>query len=676
MTRFLQENELLNSRPTQEADAKYRPDIDGLRAIAVLLVLIFHGGLSLFPSGFIGVDIFFVISGYLITSIITQSIDAGNFSFAKFYTRRLWRLQPAMIALLLATSVLAAIFYLPTDFMDFLRSAKYTTLITSNQFFERTTTGYAVPDTAQLLLLHTWSLSIEWQWYLVLPLGIWLLHTYLPSTARTFMVPGLAIAFLITALALSNLYPSKSYYFFLSRIFEFLIGASVIYLGADKYLFNARLSLILGLTSLAAIFYIATLNNILLGFPDAHAILVVLATALLLAVSANPSSVSARLLSFRPLVFIGTISYSLYLWHWPIFAAGHYLNLDTHTGFTAICYALTVAVSYASYVTIERRLRRTQMGLSKTLILLFVLPIALFIALSTMANSREGIPSRFGKELTSVLSELKQSEAKYRQSCLSSTSDGTDSHCHVGDIIAPTKALLIGDSFSNQYWSFMDVLGKQANIDVTVQGTSSCLALPDIYLFDWWNFKNRVYQQCHDNVKNYYDLVKTKRYKYVVIGQLWNNYTEDNVILNPGDPRSIDLSRSRIESAFSTAINTIVDSGSIPVILKSTFIMPDRFVECFYSHIKLRRKLAPGECGSGPWAGDGQEWFSTLFVQFKALYPTLIVLDPKDVQCTAGSCMTDIDGVPVYRDVGHITDFASDWFGRKYLKTFGNPLTP
>lgn len=674
MTQFLQKKELLDARLTQRMDAKYRPDIDGLRAVAVILVLIFHGGLSLFPSGFIGVDIFFVISGYLITSIISQSIDAGNFSFAKFYARRLWRLQPAMIALLLVSSVLAAIFYLPTDFMDFLRSAKYTSLITSNQFFERTTTGYAVPDTAQLLLLHTWSLSIEWQWYLVLPLGIWLLHKYMPTTSRRLVVPGLAIAFSIAALVLSNLYPSKSYYFFLSRIFEFLIGASVVYLGADKYRFNARLSAVLGIVSLAAILYIATLKNILLGFPDVHAILVAVATALLLAVSANPSSLSARVLSMRPLVFVGTISYSLYLWHWPIFAVGHYLNLDTYTGFTATCYALTVAVSYASYATIERRLRKTQIGFLKTLILLFVLPITLFIALSTVANSKEGIPSRFGKELTSILGELKQSEAKYRQSCLSGTPDGTDSHCHVGDINAPTKALLIGDSFSNHYWGFIDVLGKQAHIDVTVQGTSACLALPDIYLFDWWNYKNRVYQQCHDNVKSYYDLVRTEHYKYVVIGQFWNKYTQDNVILNPGDPRSVDLSRSRIQSAFDNAINTIVDAGSTPVIVKSTFIMPDKFLECFYSHFKLRRKLASGECSSGPWVGDQQEWFSSLFVRLKAEHPTLIIIDPKDVQCSAGSCMTNIDGVPVYRDVGHITDFASYRFGETYLKTFGNPF--
>lgn len=134
---------------------RYRSDIDGLRAIAVLLVLIFHGGLSAFPSGFIGVDIFFVISGFLITSIISTSLKKQSFSLSDFYVRRLWRLQPALITVVIFTLVLATIFYLPTDFIDYIKSAKFTTLFTSNKYFARSTTGYAAPDTANILLLHT-----------------------------------------------------------------------------------------------------------------------------------------------------------------------------------------------------------------------------------------------------------------------------------------------------------------------------------------------------------------------------------------------------------------------------------------------------------------------------------------------------------------------------------------
>ena len=128
---------------------KYRPDIDGLRALAVLFVIMYHAGLSLFPSGFVGVDIFFVISGYLITYLIYQNLEKGKFSFAHFYKRRLWRLQPAFILMLLITAILTMFFYLPDDLIDYSRSARKTSLFIANQFFNRATTGYFAPDSNQ-----------------------------------------------------------------------------------------------------------------------------------------------------------------------------------------------------------------------------------------------------------------------------------------------------------------------------------------------------------------------------------------------------------------------------------------------------------------------------------------------------------------------------------------------
>ena len=136
--------------PTGVQPASYRADIDGLRAVAVLLVLIFHGGLALFPSGFIGVDIFFVISGYLTTSIILGALSRGDFNLGQFYVKRLWRLQPAILALLIVTLGAASVLYLPKDFIDFLKSEKYTSLLLSNQYFSKATDGYATAEAATL----------------------------------------------------------------------------------------------------------------------------------------------------------------------------------------------------------------------------------------------------------------------------------------------------------------------------------------------------------------------------------------------------------------------------------------------------------------------------------------------------------------------------------------------
>lgn len=158
----------------------YRRDIDGLRAIAILLVVIFHSGSLLFPSGFIGVDIFFVISGYLITNIITSQQHENTFKLSEFYRRRLWRIQPVLIFMWVVTCVLISLTYLPIDYINYFHSQKYSSLLLANQYFGKSSAEYASPDTIVMPLLHTWSLAIEWQWYLILPLALLALKKVVP----------------------------------------------------------------------------------------------------------------------------------------------------------------------------------------------------------------------------------------------------------------------------------------------------------------------------------------------------------------------------------------------------------------------------------------------------------------------------------------------------------------
>lgn len=656
-----------------EVGLKYRSDIDGLRAVAVLLVLMFHGGLAIVPSGFIGVDIFFVISGFLISGIINASLEKGDFNFARFYARRLWRLQPAVVLLLLVTFVVATVLYLPDDYVDYLKSAKYTALITSNQYFERVTTSYAAPDSAWLLLLHTWSLSIEWQWYLLLPIGLWVLHRFCPLRFRTLVIAFLTAVAIVIAMVLSKKSPEKSYYFFSSRVFEFLIGVTACSIAPWFKQVPHGLKSTLGVASLAVLVYVASLKGILSGFPDWHAVLVCVAAAALLVIGEDRSVLSSRVLTLQPLVFVGTISYSLYLWHWPVFATGRYLGLDSGWLFALVCFLLTGVLAFASYVLVENKYRRRQLPLKTTAAVLCVAPLLVFVGLYSLANKHDGIPGRFGKEYASIIQKLKSSEEPYRQSCLGGSSDGTDQHCIIGAETAENRSLLMGDSFSNQYWGFMDVLGKDANASFLVQGTSSCLALPDVYLFDWWNYKGTVYSECHNNAAKYYGLIKSNHYKYVAIGEMWGNYEGDHVVLAASDPRSVELSHERIERALHEALDLIVSTGATPIILKATATMPEHFQECFFSRFKLRSAASNDECGVLERSKQSG-WFDELFVRLKKKYPSLVVVDPKEVQCGGDKCMVDLNGVPVYRDVGHITDYASRKFGEMYLEKLGNPL--
>lgn len=654
---------------------RYRSDIDGLRAVAVLFVLLFHGGLSIFPSGFIGVDIFFVISGFLITSIISTSLKSQSFSLSDFYVRRLWRLQPALISVVIFTLVVATIFYLPSDFIDYIRSAKYTTLFTSNQYFSRTTTGYAAPDTASLLLLHTWSLSIEWQWYLLLPAGLLLLNRYLSDRALKAVTIAITIGMLGLSIYLSDKYPNKSYYFLTSRIFEFMFGSCLVVLNHSQLKLKENTASVLGVLSILAIIYCATRKNIVLGYPDYHAIIVSMASALLIALGTTTNGIASRILSFPPLVFIGSISYSLYLWHWPIFATGRYLGLTENVIFKTSCFVITFIAAYFTYMFIETPCRKIRYSLGKSFSLLVLILALFFSILYPISSKYDGFTSRFGSEYTRIESTLQKYASPYRESCLNGNTDGTDKNCIVGDVAANKRALLIGDSNSNHFWSFFDVLAKDAHMSVTVQGTSSCLTLPGIYQFDWWYFKNTTYDECHENTKKYYDNIKRGNFDYVIIGEVWNNYAGDNVIKNVGDKRSTDLSRERIEIAMREALHIVVNSGAKPVIIKTIYSMPRNYMTCFYQHIKLRDRLATNACSTNNFHGDQNQWFSQLFVKMKRDYPSLIIIDPKDVQCEGGFCKTDINGIPVYRDVGHLTDYASSVFGQKYLRTFGNPFT-
>lgn len=327
----------------------YRHDVDGLRAIAILFVLMYHGGLTLFPSGFIGVDVFFVISGFLITSIIHEAIYSKHFSFIDFYNRRLWRLQPVFICLIVVTTLLAGLFFFPDDLMEFNRTARKTSLFISNIFFKNATTGYFAPNTLQIPLLHTWSLSIEWQCYLILPLAMYGLHQLLSKRNVPFATYLLCVLFFVFSLHNAQDNPAQTYYQFSSRIFEFLIGSCVALMPMPSSSIHSYFLESLGVLALGIILYIASLDGILLGYPNWYACMVCLATGLLIGLGRfYPSLFSIRPLSFKPLVFIGVLSYSLYIWHWPIFAVIRYQGIVDEPGVLILAYLLTFVLGYLS----------------------------------------------------------------------------------------------------------------------------------------------------------------------------------------------------------------------------------------------------------------------------------------------------------------------------------------
>ncbi|WP_298627585.1 acyltransferase family protein [uncultured Legionella sp.] len=656
----------------------YRPDIDGLRAIAILLVLIYHGGLSLFPSGFIGVDVFFVISGFLITKIINESLNNQHFSFLDFYNRRLWRLQPVFVCLLLVTTVFSLLLFLPDDLIQFSRSARKTSLFVSNLFFNKTTTGYFAPETQLLPLLHTWSLSIEWQCYLLLPLVMFCLHRLFSKRNVLLAVGILTLFSFIMSLHSSNELPIHTYYQFSSRLFEFLIGGCIALIPVNKPVLHPYVATVAGAASLIAIIYIGSLKHLLPGYPDWYALTVCMATGILIALgSFYPRHFLVRWLSFKPLVGIGILSYSLYIWHWAVFSFLRYQNSTETTGLLLLAYGITAVLGYFSWRYIETPARRYKnVQFRYTLVILLVLPFVLTHLSSAVFKFYSGFPQRFEPELTRVYQQLNQYENQQRPLCIGNNKADSSDLCTLGATESPAKSgFMIGDSFSNHYWGFMDILGKSAGVSIQMEGTSFCLTLPGLYLYDWWYFKDKTYQECYRQTQKYFSKIQQNRYDYVIIGQIWGDYLTDSIINSIGDERSVSLAKYRFREALERALKIITESGANPVLIKSTALTKHNARECVFKHFKLHQSYVADECNFRLQLSEQEHWIYSLFEELALKYPQLIVIDPTLVQCPEQLCNVEFNGVPIYRDAVHITDFASYQLGTLYLQQFGNPLT-
>lgn len=300
----------------------YRPEIDGLRTLAVLPVILFHAGFTVFSGGFVGVDIFFVISGYLITSILAAEIAEGNFSILKFYERRARRILPALFFVILATVPFALAWMLDGDIQNLGRSIMSVAVFASNLFFWRNT-DYFDPASGEQPLLHTWSLGVEEQYYIFFPLFL--------LVAWKLKKPGLTLFILCVigvSLALSQwgatYHPALNFYLLPTRAWELLAGSLAAMLLFRQQpavtvpafsLYKAALAITGSVMVLYSIFEFDEATPV----PSLYTVVPVLGTCLII-MFASPRCLTGKVLAFKPMVAIGLISYSAYLWHQPVFA--------------------------------------------------------------------------------------------------------------------------------------------------------------------------------------------------------------------------------------------------------------------------------------------------------------------------------------------------------------------
>ena len=313
---------------------KYRSEIDGLRALAVLPVILFHAGFEWFSGGFVGVDVFFVISGYLITTIIISEMDEGNFSIVNFYERRARRILPALFFVMIACLPFAWLWLTPTDLKGFGQSLVGASTFSSNILFWLQS-GYFDTGAEFKPLLHTWSLALEEQYYILFP--IFLLLTW--RLGIKWILILLSIIFIISlGVAQWGAYnrPSPTFFLLPTRGWELLVGVfAAFYLKYNTQLKSQVLNQVLSIVGFSMIIYSIIAFDETTPFPSLYALIPTIGTGLLI-FCAVPNTVVHNLLSLKPIVGMGLISYSAYLWHQPLLAFARHRFLGETSDFLLI----------------------------------------------------------------------------------------------------------------------------------------------------------------------------------------------------------------------------------------------------------------------------------------------------------------------------------------------------
>lgn len=462
------------------ANPAYLPHIDGLRGLSVLVILLYHLDLAVFGGGFVGVDVFFVISGYLITGIITRELSEDRFSLANFYARRIRRIFPALFVMLFITSLAAIVSLAPNEYAVFFKSMRMAALEISNIFFSRES-DYFAPSSKNTPLLHTWSLGVEEQFYIIWPL---LLLAMTKIFGGSFWASRRSIIFLVTIL-ISSLAVSEylthtnqmaAFYLIQSRAWELALGG-LLALRAVPVLhhptqhriiphriINESLPVLgLGMILVSAIFLKDT------DFPGIKALLPCLGAALV--ISRTPSSTwASKIMGARLLVWVGLISYSLYLWHWPLIAFyKNYFNTALSPDTQIILACLSIALAWASYKFIEQPTRSSTLS-TRAIIIAGLSVMIVFVVGSNLMKSSYNAIWRTGNAIDEVVI---QPNALFNICAVEGGAFNTD-QCIIGPNKDKYEVILSGDSHAAHYIPTVLGWAKSQNLTVRIFLRGAC----------------------------------------------------------------------------------------------------------------------------------------------------------------------------------------------------------
>jgi peptidoglycan/LPS O-acetylase OafA/YrhL len=457
----------------------YRPDIDGLRAIAILGVLIFHLDKSLLPGGFLGVDVFFVISGFLITSIIRRDIEGDGFSIVRFYERRIRRIMPAFFVVMLAVLIAAYAWILPDEIVPFGKSMRYALFSFGNVHFHSAVQDYFNSDAAQAPLLHTWSLGVEEQFYFIFP---FVLLAFSKCCKSSRVIAGSLLALLLFSFiaCLHKGATSATSCFFLLpyRAWEMLAGALLAYLPIS-FKRPAWVSAVAGWLGLGLVLASMVVVSETAFRPGVMALGACAGSMLLIFAGATPQSAfsASRLLSWGPVVGIGLISYSVYLWHWPLIAfREHYLPEATAINH-AILAAASLLLGWASWKWVENPFRHTGFLSRRTIFIGWLLVALAFLGAGMFIKSSDGLIQRYNPEVRAILKARERNEDFPTDIKENWSPEMAPVY---GDKSQPPSIALWGDSHAHALMPWLDKRAKEARQAVKLLSMDGQIPVPGL----------------------------------------------------------------------------------------------------------------------------------------------------------------------------------------------------
>ena len=533
----------------------YRSEIDGLRALAVLPVIFFHAGFSSFSGGYVGVDIFFVISGYLITSIIINDKQNNNFTLINFYERRARRILPALFLVMLATIPLGWLLMLPDQFVDFGKSLYATSLFSSNILFWLQS-GYFEGPAELKPLLHTWSLAVEEQYYLFFPVLVLVIWN-LGKKWMVILISLIGVVSLIAAQIASHQSPSANFYLLPTRIWELVIGVLAAFYLLNRppnfIILNKTNSDILSIAGLGMIFFSVFTFDEFTPFPSFYTLIPTLGTLLVILFATRNTEVG-KVLGLSPVVGVGLISYSLYLWHQPLFAFARIRNFgDLSNEVTFLLIAISFILAFLSWKYLEKVFRNRNGFFTRKRIFVFSsLGIIFFSSVGLLISLNEGYKNRF-----SIPENISDS---FATPSLADCFDLANIHtaeswgCKLGQKKEKIDYVLFGDSHSLSFKDLFHQVGMNEGKQIFFTGASGCPPLANLIPVR----EDQMTRNCkklNDRVQNF---MAQEDIKNIFLIARWSYYTDGDY-----DSKNIQYVKSNELNGIDQATSRLVFQNSL-----------------------------------------------------------------------------------------------------------------